>query len=172
LGWPFHPANAGKKSRQAATGLVSRRDSTMDSIWPSRGNFEVRAAPSLGRPPMNLFTAFVLIIVVSGCTTMRPIDGSPTELRRFISAGELLKPGDYVRIVTADEKAHRFAITKVEAGLIVGPNESVPVEQVISLEVEKAKSPASFPFDLRDAVPWAIAIAAYALKPITVDATP
>ena len=121
---------------------------------------------------MKWFTAWAFIIAVTGCTILRPIDGSPSDLQRFINASELIKPGDRVRIVTADDKAHRFAITKVEAGLIVGPNESVPVNQVISLEVEKPKSPASFPFDMKDAVPWAILIAAFALKPITVDATP
>jgi hypothetical protein len=115
------------------------------------------------------FTACVLTIAVTGCTTMRPIDGSPTELQRFINAGELLKQGDRVRIVTVDEKAHRIAITKVEAGLIVGANESVPVDQVRSLEIEKVKS---FPFGIKDAVPWAIAIAAFAPKPVSVDATP
>jgi hypothetical protein len=121
---------------------------------------------------MKRFTAWALIIAVTGCTTMRPIDGNPTELQQFINSGELLKPGDRVRIVTADERVHRFAISKVEAGLIVGPNESVPVERVMSLEVEQAKTATSFPFGIRDAVPWAIAIAAFAMKPITVDATP
>jgi hypothetical protein len=121
------------------------------------------------RQPVKWFTACVLIIAVTGCTTMRLIDGSPTELQRFINAGELLKQGDRVRIVTVDEKAHRIAITKVEAGLIVGANESVPVDQVRSLEIEKVKS---FPFGIKDAVPWAIAIAAFAPKPVSVDATP
>ncbi len=113
-----------------------------------------------------------LVMIIAGCTTLRPIDGSPPELRQFINAGELLKVGDRVLIVTADDKAHRFAITKVQAGLIVGPNESVTVDEVMSLEVEISKSPASWLFGIRDAVPWAVAIAAFALKPIAVDATP
>jgi hypothetical protein len=121
---------------------------------------------------MKCFTGWVLLFVVTGCTALRPIDGSPTELHQSILSGELLKPGERVRIVTADEKVHQFAITKIETGLIVGPNESIPVDQVTSLEVESAKSPVLFSFDIRDAVPWAIAIAAFALKPITVDATP
>jgi hypothetical protein len=121
---------------------------------------------------MKCFTACVLIIAVTGCTTMQPIDGSPTELQQFINSGELLKPGDRIRIVTADQKAHRITISKVEAGLIVGPNESVIVDEVMSLEVENAKIPTSSPFGIKDAVPWAIAIVAFALKPITVDATP
>ena len=121
---------------------------------------------------MKCFTAWVFIIAVTGCTTLRPIDGGPTELRQLIISGELLKSGDRVRIVTADQKAHRLAITKVQAGVIVGPNESVPVDEVMSLEVENVESPVSISFDTKDAVPWALLIAAFALKPITVDSTP
>jgi hypothetical protein len=121
---------------------------------------------------MKCFTAWVLIIAVTGCTTMRPIDGSPAELHRFMNSGELLKPGDRVRIVTADEKTHRFAITQFGAGVIVGPNESIPVDQVISLEVAKVKSPLKFSFDKKAVTDCLIAVSAYALKPITVDSTP
>jgi hypothetical protein len=125
-----------------------------------------------GRRMIKWLTACILMIAVAGCTSMRPIDGSPAELRQFINSGDLLKPGDRIRVVTADDKTHWFAITRLEAGLIVGPTESIPVDQVVSLEVEKRKFPVSIAFDLRDAVPWAIVIAAFALKPITVDATP
>jgi hypothetical protein len=121
---------------------------------------------------MKWLTTYLLIIAVTGCTTLRPIDGSPTELRQFINSGELLKPGDRVRIVTADQKRHHFVIIKIETGLIIGLNESVPVDEVTSLDVEIAKSPASFSFDIKDAVPWALLVAAFALKPITVDSTP
>ena len=124
---------------------------------------------------MKFFTTLALIIAVAGCTTMQPIDGSPTELQHFINSGELLKPGDRVRIVTADQKTHRFAITKVEAGLIVGSNESVPVDQVMCVEkrqFQKIESPVSFSFDKEVAIDSLIAIAAFALKPSRVDATP
>jgi len=97
---------------------------------------------------------------------MRPVEDSPSELQQRINSGELLKPGEPVWIVTLDEKAHRFAVTKVEAGLIVGPLESVPVDQVMYLEkrqFHKIESPVSFTFDKEDAVYSLIAIAAFAL---------
>src|SRR5580704_19792144 len=109
---------------------------------------------------MRLLAACLLIIAVSGCTTMRPIDGGPADLQRFIDSGELLKRGDRVRIVTADEKTHRFAITKVEAGLIVGSNESVPVDQLMCVEkrqFQKIESPVSFSFDKKVAIDSLIA---------------
>jgi hypothetical protein len=121
---------------------------------------------------MKWLATWAFIIYVTGCTTMRPIDGSPRELQQFINSGELLKVGDRVRIVTADEEAHRFAITKMEAGPIVGRNESVPVDQVMSLEIENAKPAASTPLDTKAVTDWLIVLSAFALKPTTVDATP
>ena len=84
---------------------------------------------------MKWLTAWAFMIALTACTTLRPIDGRPNELQQFINSGELLKPGDRVRIVTADQKVHQFAITKIEAGLIVGPHESLPVDQVIYLKL-------------------------------------
>jgi hypothetical protein len=115
------------------------------------------------------------MIALSGCATLQPIEGTPTELQQFINSGELLKPGDQVRILTADDKAHRFAITKIEGGLIVGPNESVPVDQVVCVETRqfpRIESPVSFSFDKEVAIDSLIAIAAFALRPSRVDATP
>jgi hypothetical protein len=112
--------------------------------------------------------AWMLTMAISGCTTMQPMDGSPTELQRCISSGELLEPGDRVRIVTADQKVHRFAITKIEAGQIVGSKESVPIDQVVYLEkrqFRKPEFPVSFSFDKDIAFDSLIAIAAFALKP-------
>jgi hypothetical protein len=124
---------------------------------------------------MKCFIVWPFIIALIGCTTLRPIDGTPAELQQLINSGELLKPGDHVRIVTPDEKAHRFAITKIEGGLIVGPNESVPVDQVMCVEkrqFRKIESPVSFSFDKEVVIDSLIAIAAFALKPSRVDATP
>jgi hypothetical protein len=116
---------------------------------------------------MKWFTACVLIIALTGCTTMRSIEGSPSDFRQRINSGELLKPGDCVWIVTSDEKAHRFVVTKVEAGLIVGPNESIPVDQVMYLEkrqLENVKVPISFSFDWEASFAALIAIAGFALE--------
>jgi hypothetical protein len=121
------------------------------------------------------FTAGVLLLAVTGCTAMRAVDDSPSELQQRINSGELLKPGERVWIVTVDEKSHRFVVGRVEAGLIVGPNESVPVDQVMYLEkrqFQKIESPVSFSFDKEVAVDSLIAIAAFALRPSSVDETP
>jgi hypothetical protein len=71
------------------------------------------------------------LIVNAGCTSLQPIAGSPAELQQRIS---VLKPGDRVLIVTTDKKSHRFAVTGIGEGLIQGQGDTVPVDQVVSLE--------------------------------------
>jgi hypothetical protein len=83
---------------------------------------------------MKRFSLIVIIIICTGCTTLQPIEGSPAELRQRINSGDLLKPGDRVVIVASDGKSHRFAIKQVDAGLIQGRTESVPIEQVVTLQ--------------------------------------
>jgi hypothetical protein len=83
---------------------------------------------------MKRFSLIVVLIICTGCTTLRPIDGNPAELQQRIYSGDLLKPGDRVVIVASDGKAHRFAIKSIYAGLIQGRSESVPIDQVVSLQ--------------------------------------
>ena len=83
---------------------------------------------------MKRFSLIVLLIICTACTSLRPIEGSPTELRQRINSGDLLKAGDRVVIVAADGRAHRFAIKSISAGLIQGRSQSVPIDQVSSLQ--------------------------------------
>jgi hypothetical protein len=82
---------------------------------------------------MKSFAVFALLIICTGCTTLRPIEGSASELRQRIDSGDLLKTGDRVLIVTRDARVHRFAIKSIGAGLIQGRSESVPIQQVVTV---------------------------------------
>lgn len=124
---------------------------------------------------MKWIMVSLLLFIVSGCTTLRRVDGTPVELRQSIAAGELLDPGDRVLIVTEDANSHHLTVIRVEAGLIVGRNESVPVDQVRYLEIRqisKIAFPVSFVFDKELVVDSLIAIAAFALKPDSINSTP
>lgn len=83
---------------------------------------------------MKRFIVLVAVISCAGCTTLQPIVGTSTELQQRISSGELLKAGDRVSIVTADAKTHTLAVREITAGVIVGKTDTIPVEQVVSLE--------------------------------------
>jgi hypothetical protein len=120
---------------------------------------------------MKRFSVIVVIIICTGCTTLRPVEGSPAELRQRINSGALLKPGDRVVIVASDGRVHRFAIKSVDAGIIQGRSESVPIEQVMTLrqrQFSRAKTAALvIGIGLACSV---IGLAAYAATHLTIGA--
>lgn len=83
---------------------------------------------------MRFYFLLIVFILNSGCTTMRPIEATPAELRHGISCGALLEIGDRVSIITSDDQTHRFAVAGVDAGFIEGKTESVPIDQVVHVE--------------------------------------
>jgi hypothetical protein len=86
---------------------------------------------------MKRMIVLVALISCVGCTTLRPIEGTSTELQRRITSGELVKAGDRVVIVTADNQSHQIAVVAVVAGLIKGKTDTVPVDQVVSLKIRR-----------------------------------
>jgi hypothetical protein len=83
---------------------------------------------------MRGLTVLALILFCAGCTTLKPVSGTPEDLRRRINAGELVKAGDSVVIGTADGMTHRFEVKGVAGGVVEGRTESVRVDQIVSLE--------------------------------------
>ena len=83
---------------------------------------------------MKRLVIFAVITICVGCTSLRPIGGTPAELRQRINSGELVKAGDRVSIETADLKMHEFVITGVASGVIEGKRTSISVDQIILLD--------------------------------------
>jgi hypothetical protein len=85
-----------------------------------------------------LKTAVLLLSLLlgAGCTTLKPVDASPDELRQAISTGELLRRGDGVRIATADGSAETFRVTRVdiEAGVVRGRDVEIPIEDIVAVD--------------------------------------
>ena len=76
----------------------------------------------------------VMTISLVGCTTLQPIAGSCPELGQQIAVGAVLKPGDRVVIATADGHRHKLAVTAVDSGSVQGKRESVPIDQIVSVQ--------------------------------------
>jgi hypothetical protein len=113
---------------------------------------------------MKVPTVLIAVSLIAGCTSMQPIDGSPTELQQRIAAGELLEPGDRVWIETADGKAHEFVISRIDARRLEGAAESVPIDQVRYLEklhAEHIQSPIACSLGRTEAVASLIAVSAF-----------
>jgi predicted hydrolase (HD superfamily) len=85
----------------------------------------------------SFLVAFSLLctIVGSGCMTLHPTTVSTDEVRRLILAGELLKPGDNVRLVTADQQVHKFrvAAVDVDAGVVSGEGDAVRIAEIVGV---------------------------------------
>jgi hypothetical protein len=113
---------------------------------------------------MKIPALLTAVLLIPGCTSMQPIDGSPTELQQRIATGELLEAGDRVWIETADGKAHELTISFIDATHLVGTVESVPIDQVRYLEklqAEHIHSPIACSLGRTEAVASLIAVSAF-----------
>jgi hypothetical protein len=84
--------------------------------------------------PMKCFTVWVLVMCLAGCTTMRPVTGTSSDLQQRLASGGLIKRGDHVVIVMTDGSWHEFTVTSLDASTIDGKRESIPIDQVTSIQ--------------------------------------
>lgn len=94
---------------------------------------------------MNLLAVMAVLLgalASSACTTLTPKEETPEELRRQLLSGELLQPGERVRLVTTDESVFEFRITEIdlEQGLVIGHDEQVPIADVVAVETREVSA--------------------------------
>jgi len=84
----------------------------------------------------NTLVLLLCAAIASACTTLRPVQLSTDNAQQQITSGELLKPGDKVRLITTDGKTHEFAITAIDVaeGTVKGPADSVRVADIVTVE--------------------------------------
>ena len=83
---------------------------------------------------MKVLAVWALAICLAGCTTLRPITYSSSELRHRIVSEALVKPGDHVRVQTIDLKVHQLTVISIDADNMVGERESIAIDQILSIE--------------------------------------
>jgi hypothetical protein len=83
----------------------------------------------------NTLVLLLCAAIASACTTLRPVQVSTDRAKQAIASGQLLKPGDKVRLITTDGKVHEFAITAIDAaeGTVKGPADSVRVADLVTV---------------------------------------
>ena len=91
---------------------------------------------------MNVLAVLAVLLGTlagSACTSLSPKEEAPEELRRQLLSGELLQPGERVRLVTSDETVYEFRITEIDLdqGLVIGSDEQVPIADVVAVETRK-----------------------------------
>ena len=84
---------------------------------------------------MNVLAVLVGALAGTDCTTLNPRKATPRKVQRQLLPGELLQPGNRVRLITVDETAYELRITEIdlELGLVIGSDQQVPIADVWSL---------------------------------------
>ena len=91
---------------------------------------------------MNLLAVLAVLLgalASSACTTLNPKEATPEELRRQLVSGELVRPGQRVRLVTSAETVYEFRVTEIDPdhGLVLGRDEQVPIADVVAVETRE-----------------------------------
>ncbi|MEZ5560009.1 MAG: hypothetical protein R3E86_15870 [Pseudomonadales bacterium] len=69
-----------------------------------------------------------------GCTSLKPVDLPAAALHSEILAGNLVRPGDRIRVRTQDGEQVSLRVVEVREGTIVGKGTQVPVASITQLE--------------------------------------
>jgi hypothetical protein len=83
---------------------------------------------------MKCFTAWILMIALAGCTTLRPIAANQPDFSQRIASGELLKIRDHVIIETIDGQTYEFDITSISPATVGGKQRSIPIDQIVTIQ--------------------------------------
>ena len=86
---------------------------------------------------MRLTLITITLLMVSGCTTLKPVEMPPEQLHGRISAGEIIEVGDSVKIVTTDGTVHKFKVSGITADRITGKNIELPIADIVAVETRE-----------------------------------
>jgi len=87
----------------------------------------------------NAFAMLLCAANVAACTTLAPVQLATDDAQQAIATGELLKPGNKVRLITTDGRAHDFAVVAIDTaeGTVEGEKESVRIADIVTVEKRK-----------------------------------
>ena len=88
----------------------------------------------------------MLVCLLGGCTTLRPIDVNAVTLHEKIRSGDAVKAGDTIRAITSEGVAHLLFVTEVNEKVIEGHppgatadvTETVlPIDDIVLVEISR-----------------------------------
>lgn len=86
---------------------------------------------------MKQISLLLIITVLTGCSTFRPIGSAHGEFHDRIVSKKSTLPGKQVKIVTTDGKHYKFRVVDVTDEYIEGKNVKVLVADIESFEIQK-----------------------------------
>lgn len=81
---------------------------------------------------MVCLTTFAFVL--SGCTSLRTIQKSSAEIQGSLTHGELIVPGDRIKIITDNGKEYTFKVVSIGYGYVNGKNVAIPIKDIDLIE--------------------------------------
>jgi len=78
-----------------------------------------------------LTSAMVVLLMLTGCTSMRTIEPTPT------AALQHFKVGDTITVHTVDDTIYEFEIVEITENSIVGKRQQIPFNEIKKLQQKK-----------------------------------
>jgi hypothetical protein len=78
-----------------------------------------------------LTSAMVVLLMLTGCTSMRTIEPTPT------AAQQHFKVGDIITVHTVDDTIYEFEIVEITENSIVGKRQQIPFNDIKKLQQKK-----------------------------------
>jgi hypothetical protein len=114
------------------------------------------------------FISFLLALSLVGCTSLKPVNMTASELQKQIPTGSVINANDEIKLETSDGKTRQFVVTEVTNTHVRGVNNSIPINTISS--VKKVKTNMGKTAGLTAVVLATVAVAfAYSIVKSTVD---
>jgi hypothetical protein len=76
----------------------------------------------------------IIVSVFSSCTSLRTIQKSRSEIQEGLARGDLIHPGDKVRIITNDGNQYDFKVTAIGNGYVKGQDVDILIKDIDLVE--------------------------------------
>jgi len=83
------------------------------------------------KPFHRLCGFLIVVIMLSACTAMRPIEPIPLEVKQQFKIGETIK------VYTTDETVITFKVVEISEVAIIGTHETIPFKDIVKVEKKK-----------------------------------
>ncbi len=80
------------------------------------------------KPYQRIFGFLVVTMMLNACTTMRPIEPTPTEVKQHF------KIGDTIKVYTTDGTAITFEVVDITEEAVIGTRETIPFTDIVKVE--------------------------------------